>query len=194
MEYYGIQTLDGKQKLKCPFHFECTPSFKIYPNTSSFYCFGCGIGGDIITFVKLFFNFKSNLNALKKIDYDFALNLFKDSPNPDLNYEIKEKIRHHQQCESKVKIFEDWKSHNEKQLLWFFKTLLKITQKIIKNPLDPRAPLYAFAKNNINDIEDMLSVLQSDDLLTCIHNYKKIKKFINDITNKWSLTIKEYVQ
>ena len=36
----------------CPFHNEKTPSFTVYPATQSFYCFGCGAGGDAITFVK----------------------------------------------------------------------------------------------------------------------------------------------
>ena len=35
----------------CPFHGEKTPSFNIYTENGSFYCFGCGTGGDVITFV-----------------------------------------------------------------------------------------------------------------------------------------------
>ena len=35
----------------CPFHNEKTPSFTVFPGTKSFYCFGCGAGGDVISFV-----------------------------------------------------------------------------------------------------------------------------------------------
>ena len=36
----------------CPFHSEKTPSFTVFPDTQSFYCFGCGAGGDVITFIQ----------------------------------------------------------------------------------------------------------------------------------------------
>ena len=36
----------------CPFHSEKTPSFVVYPETQSYYCFGCGAGGDVITFIR----------------------------------------------------------------------------------------------------------------------------------------------
>ena len=35
----------------CPFHNEKTPSFCIYPENNSFFCFGCNKGGDVISFV-----------------------------------------------------------------------------------------------------------------------------------------------
>ncbi len=36
----------------CPFHSERSPSCTIFPDTQSFYCFGCGAGGDVITWVR----------------------------------------------------------------------------------------------------------------------------------------------
>ncbi|MHC1695450.1 MAG: DNA primase [Eubacteriales bacterium] len=35
----------------CPFHSEKTPSFTVFSATRSFFCFGCGAGGDVITFI-----------------------------------------------------------------------------------------------------------------------------------------------
>ena len=40
----------------CPFHGEKTPSFTVYPENGSFYCFGCKVGGDVFTFTKLIEN------------------------------------------------------------------------------------------------------------------------------------------
>ena len=56
-----VQLISGYVTLKragsnmvglCPFHSERTPSFTVFPGTNGFYCFGCGAGGDAITFVR----------------------------------------------------------------------------------------------------------------------------------------------
>lgn len=36
----------------CPFHSEKTPSFNVYSDSNSYYCFGCHAGGDVITFIR----------------------------------------------------------------------------------------------------------------------------------------------
>lgn len=48
----------------CPFHSEKTPSFHVYTDNQSFYCFGCGAGGDVITFIKRIENL-SYIEAIK---------------------------------------------------------------------------------------------------------------------------------
>ena len=48
---YGIE-INRAGFCRCPFHTEKTASMKIY--AQSFYCFGCGAGGDVIDFVRLY--------------------------------------------------------------------------------------------------------------------------------------------
>ena len=48
---YGIE-INRAGFCRCPFHNERTASMKIY--AQSFYCFGCGAGGDVIDFVRLY--------------------------------------------------------------------------------------------------------------------------------------------
>ena len=49
--YVQIKRAGSVSKCLCPFHSEKTASCTIYSETQSFYCFGCGAGGDVITFI-----------------------------------------------------------------------------------------------------------------------------------------------
>ena len=50
--YVNLSGRGRTMKGLCPFHNEKTPSFTVYKDTQSFYCFGCGAGGEIITFIR----------------------------------------------------------------------------------------------------------------------------------------------
>ncbi len=66
----------------CPFHSEKTPSCHIYTDTQSFYCFGCGAGGDVITFIRL----------IENLDYIEAVKLLSEKAGmvfPDNNSDDK---------------------------------------------------------------------------------------------------------
>ena len=58
----------------CPFHGEKTPSFTVYPDNNSFYCFGCGAGGDVITFVK----------KIERLDYMDAVRFLAERAGMDI--------------------------------------------------------------------------------------------------------------
>lgn len=49
----------------CPFHGEKTPSFTVFEDTASFYCFGCGAGGDVISFTMRY----NNLDYIEAVRY-----------------------------------------------------------------------------------------------------------------------------
>jgi DNA primase len=53
---YGIVLLRSGARMagRCPFHNDQNPSLVVYPETRSFYCFGCGASGDVIDFVRRF--------------------------------------------------------------------------------------------------------------------------------------------
>lgn len=56
--YVEIKRAGRDYVCSCPFHSERTPSCHIYTETQSFYCFGCGSGGDVITFIRLIEHFE----------------------------------------------------------------------------------------------------------------------------------------
>jgi DNA primase len=49
--YVNLKRAGSNYQGVCPFHSEKTPSFTVFPNTETFHCFGCGAGGDVISFI-----------------------------------------------------------------------------------------------------------------------------------------------
>lgn len=67
-EYIDLKKTGQNYKSLCPFHSEKTPSFFVNPSKQIFHCFGCGKGGDIITFVMEYekINFIEAISILAK--------------------------------------------------------------------------------------------------------------------------------
>ena len=73
-ERYGID-VNRAGFAHCPFHVgDRDASLKIYSGGRGWYCFGCGEGGDVISFVQKLFNLDF-MGALHKLNDDFRLNL-----------------------------------------------------------------------------------------------------------------------
>ena len=70
-EFYGYP-VDRQGRCLCPFHRDRHPSMKIYPHDRGYYCFACGEGGDVVTFVSRLYNLK-NEEAARKLIGDFSL-------------------------------------------------------------------------------------------------------------------------
>lgn len=66
--YITVEMAGAQYKARCPFHNEKTPSFFISPDRGSYYCFGCGVKGDIFTFVQEFegLDFRGALEVLAR--------------------------------------------------------------------------------------------------------------------------------
>ena len=86
-EYVDLKRSGSNYMGLCPFHSEKTPSFSVSPCKSIFKCFGCGVGGDVITFVMK----RENLSFPEAVEfladkYNVRLEVYKDE-----NKEAREK-------------------------------------------------------------------------------------------------------
>ncbi|MEG0918579.1 MAG: DNA primase [Anaerovoracaceae bacterium] len=74
----------------CPFHNEKTPSFVVSPNKQIFTCFGCNATGDVIEFVKRYYNLEFN-EALEKLGSQCGVDVqqgYNNSQNKSQLYEM----------------------------------------------------------------------------------------------------------
>lgn len=67
-DYIHLKKSGQNWKGLCPFHSEKTPSFTVNQSKQMFYCFGCGAGGDVVSFLLKYDNltFNESLNVLAK--------------------------------------------------------------------------------------------------------------------------------
>ncbi|MFR8926731.1 DNA primase [Peptoniphilus senegalensis] len=78
-EYVDLKRSGSNYMGLCPFHSEKTPSFSVSPSKSIFKCFGCGVGGDVITFIMK----RENLSFPEAVEfladkYNVRLSEYKD--------------------------------------------------------------------------------------------------------------------
>ncbi|MGC8851877.1 MAG: DNA primase [Minisyncoccia bacterium] len=119
-QYVKLQKAGANYKALCPFHKEKTPSFFVSPSRQIFHCFGCGAGGDVITF----------LMKIENLDFKDAVKILAEKAGVKITYE-KPELQ-----ELKNKLLEIHKKATEfyqQQLLNNFEALNYLKKRGLKN-------------------------------------------------------------
>ena len=80
--YIQVKKAGSQFRANCPFHHEKTPSFYITPSSQRFHCFGCGKGGDAISFVRDHENLPF-VDAVKKLAAKAGVHIVEESSDPN---------------------------------------------------------------------------------------------------------------
>lgn len=136
---------------RCPFHNENTASFRYYCHTNTCYCFGCGIGGDLIAIHRKYIEDQTGREASF---YETLKELYDWSQSED--------IAEHQTVEQFVyqQTIEDWQAQNKVQLL-IFRDKLQKAFTLCKNTEQYKilCELERFTNNEIFDISEISKIL-----------------------------------
>lgn len=119
-EYVSLQRKGKNLMGVCPFHSERTASFCVYPSNGSFYCFGCGAGGDIITFLRM----------AEHYDYVEAVKKLAERAGMDLEISEEDNAVH----KKKLQIYE----LNRKSAMFYYKQLFSSKGAVALNYLSKR--------------------------------------------------------
>ncbi|MCE9541409.1 hypothetical protein K8R03_02515 [Candidatus Kaiserbacteria bacterium] len=76
-QYVKLERAGSSMRARCPFHAEKTPSFHVSPDRGTYHCFGCGVGGDIFSFVE----------AIEGLDFKGALKVLAERAGVEIVYE-----------------------------------------------------------------------------------------------------------
>jgi DNA primase len=93
-EHTRLRKVGGRYTGLCPFHQEKTPSFSVSPDRGTYHCFGCGVGGDAISFVEAM----QNLDFVGSIEwladrFHVPLEYEESSPQADAQRRRRERLR-----------------------------------------------------------------------------------------------------
>lgn len=163
--YIGQQLKRGK--MRCPFHDEKTASFTVFDN-DTFYCFGCGVSGDVFDFVKKYFSIGFS-QAVIRLNLDFGLRLPIGS-RADMRAVIENKRRVKAERAEKAAQYDAIENEYWK---WFDIVLdLENTIKIFKPqaPSEPPTFIFTEALNQLDYAKYRLDIAQNRRIKNAIEN------------------------
>lgn len=165
--YYDLYPVDfdNKPVVCCPIHDEDTPSFRFYPETSSFYCFGCQKGGNIINLHRYFMESISGDKPEYSESVDFLYDTFingKAIQNTKIN----------------ISITQDKKS-TDKEMLEYNMYRVDIEQSLMVDP-----NIQNKVKLTVCKMLDSIDTLVHKDMVNAIEAKKWLKTYIKNELSK----------
>lgn len=90
--YVHLQKKGNSYMGLCPFHNERTPSFSVSSDKQLYHCFGCGVGGNVFTFIMEYENY-SFIEALRQLSDRVGVNLPEKEQTPEQKRRRSERAR-----------------------------------------------------------------------------------------------------
>ena len=169
----------------CPFHNEKSPSFSVSPDKQIFHCFGCGVGGDVINFVKKIENI-GFLDSVRLLAEKSGIQLLNDiSKAEEENIKLKNRL---------YKI-------NELAAKFYHENLYKPTSKIAQDYIKKRklnnatlkSFLMGYASNSSNELLRYLKEqgFTEDELLASCLIGKSDRGYYDKFRNRLMIPIRD---
>ncbi|MDB5187485.1 MAG: dnaG [Candidatus Kaiserbacteria bacterium] len=146
-QYVKLERAGSALRARCPFHSERTPSFNVSPERNTFHCFGCGVGGDMFTFVML----------SEGIDFKGALKVLAEKAGVELVYSQKDTGEE----AARMRLFE----------------LLEATTVFYMGQLSPAAKTYLESRGITQQTIQDFRLGEATDAWSLCVDYLKSKKF-----------------
>lgn len=98
--YVSLERKGGNWWGRCPFHHEKTPSFTVNEEGQFYHCFGCGVSGDVITFMR----------EIESVDFMDAVKMLAERaklPMPEMNFDTEKVIEQKKKRDNILKILRE---------------------------------------------------------------------------------------
>lgn len=149
-EHLTLRKNGSYYKGKCPFHNERTASFTVSPDKEIFYCFGCQVGGDVITFI-------SKIEHCLPIE---AAKIIQERYNLDLpNFNL-EKFNTKKEYISANHVFANWAENNLDSKIENYLSARGINKESIKEFK------IGFMPSGVNSIKSLINFAKKNNILT----------------------------
>lgn len=143
-EGYGLN-INRSGMCLCPFHKERTPSAKIYPD--ALHCFGCGTHVDVISFTQKMFGLVGPIDAVKKLNDDYGLNInIEQAPTS-------EEVSEYQKRIAEKRAYEEWEKSAWKTLNDFLWLMREWRELAPKSPDDEPDRRFVYAMHHLDYAE-----------------------------------------